>query len=184
MLDDGRLTDNKGRVVNFKNAIIIMTSNLGADIIQHNFENFNDERAASIIETTKLEVLQLLKKTIRPEFLNRIDESIVFTPLSKTEVKKIVEIQLKAVVALAQRNEISLSCSNEVVEYISDKGYDPQFGARPIKRLIQKEVLNQLSKDILAGEIGQGDLVVMDVFQEGIVFRNPLEDEIKKVIEQ
>jgi len=184
VLDDGRLTDNKGRVVNFKNAIIIMTSNLGADIIQHNFENFNDERAASIIETTKLEVLQLLKKTIRPEFLNRIDESIVFTPLSKTEVKKIVEIQLKAVVALAQRNEISLSCSNEVVEYISDKGYDPQFGARPIKRLIQKEVLNQLSKDILAGEIGQGDLVVMDVFQEGIVFRNPLEDEIKKVIEQ
>ena len=184
VLDDGRLTDNKGRVVNFKNTIIIMTSNLGADIIQQNFENFNDERAASIIETTKHEVLQLLRKTIRPEFLNRIDESIVFTPLSKSEVTEIVEIQLKSVEKLALKNEISLSYSNDVVDYISEKGYDPQFGARPIKRLIQKEVLNQLSKNILSGKISQGDVVVMDVFEEDIVFRNPLEDEIKKVIEQ
>lgn len=184
VLDDGRLTDNKGRVVNFKNAIIIMTSNLGADIIQQNFENFNDERAASIIETTKHEVLQLLRKTIRPEFLNRIDESIVFTPLSKSEVTEIVEIQLRSVEKLALKNEISLSYSNDVVDYISEKGYDPQFGARPIKRLIQKEVLNQLSKNILSGKISQGDVVVMDVFEEDIVFRNPLEDEIKKVIEQ
>lgn len=184
VLDDGRLTDNKGRNVNFKNAIIIMTSNLGAEIIQQNFENFDEKSAESIIETTKLEVLQLLRKTIRPEFLNRIDETIVFTPLSKKEVRSIVEIQLKSVEALALKNEISLSCTQEVVDYISDKGYDPQFGARPIKRLIQKEVLNQLSKDILASKVVQGDVVVMDVFEEDIVFRKPLEDEIKQAIEQ
>jgi len=182
VLDDGRLTDNKGRLVNFKNTIIIMTSNMGSEIIQQNFENFDDLRAEAIIENTKIEVLQLLKKTIRPEFLNRIDETIVFTPLSKAEVKEIVKLQLIGVEGLAKKNEIELSTSEDVIEYISEKGYDPQFGARPIKRLIQKEVLNQLSKDILSSKVVAGDVVVADVFNEQVVFRQPLKDEIQEAV--
>jgi len=182
VLDDGRLTDNKGRVVNFKNTIIIMTSNMGAEIIQENYEGYDDTDADSLHERTKTEVMGLLRKTIRPEFLNRIDETIMFTPLSRENVREIVKLQLKAVEKLAAKNEIQLSFSDEVVNYLSEEGYDPQFGARPIKRLIQREVLNQLSKGILGEEIGSGDVVVMDVFESKVVFRQPLENELKEAL--
>lgn len=182
VLDDGRLTDNKGRVVNFKNTIIIMTSNLGSEIIQNNFEDFNENKLEAIMETTRNEVLGFLRKTIRPEFLNRIDETILFTPLNKVEVTKIVELQLDALKDLAAKNDIELSHSKEVVEYLAEIGYDPQFGARPIKRVIQKQVLNNLSKAILGGNVKSGDVVVMDVFENEVVFRQPLEEEIQKAI--
>lgn len=182
VLDDGRLTDNKGRLVNFKNTIIIMTSNLGSQIIQENYENFEAQNAENLQEKTKQEVLGLLRKTIRPEFLNRIDETIMFTPLSKNDVKEIVRLQLKGVEKMAAKNNIELSFSEEVVDYLSEIGYDPQFGARPIKRVIQKQVLNKLSKDILGGKVSAGDVVVMDVFDDEVVFRQPLSDEINKAI--
>ena len=182
VLDDGRLTDNKGRVVNFKNTIIIMTSNLGSGIIQERFENLEDKNLDSVMESTKGEVLGLLRKTLRPEFLNRIDETIMFTPLNKEDVKKIVKIQLKGIEKLAAKNNISLTETDEVIDYLSEIGYDPQFGARPIKRALQREVLNQLSKDILASKIAPGDVVVMDVFESTVVFRKPLEEEIQQAI--
>ena len=182
VLDDGRLTDNKGRVVNFKNTIVIMTSNLGSQIIQDNYENFDESKSQTILENTKREVLSLLRKTIRPEFLNRIDETIVFTPLSKKEVKQIVKLQLIGVEKMAAKNDINISTSEEVIDYLAEIGYDPQFGARPIKRVIQKQVLNQLSRDILAGKVESGDVVVMDVFEGTIVFRQPLKNEIKEVV--
>ncbi|MAC94521.1 MAG: ATP-dependent chaperone ClpB [Flavobacteriales bacterium] len=182
VLDDGRLTDNKGRLVNFKNTIIIMTSNLGSQIIQENYENFEAQNAENLQEKTKQEVLGLLRKTIRPEFLNRIDETIMFTPLSKNDVKEIVRLQLKGVEKMAAKNNIELSFSEEVVDYLSEIGYDPQFGARPIKRVIQKQVLNKLSKDILGGKVSAGDVVVMDVFDNEVVFRQPLSDEINKAV--
>ncbi len=182
VLDDGRLTDNKGRVVNFKNTIIIMTSNLGSEIIQQNFENYNDSQFESVMEATRTDVLGLLRKTIRPEFLNRIDESILFTPLSKSHVKKIVNLQLTGLQKIAAKNNVELSYSNDLVDFIADLGYDPQFGARPIKRVIQRKVLNQLSKEILAGKIGAGDRSVVDVFENQVVFRTPLEEEIQEAI--
>ena len=182
VLDDGRLTDNKGRVVNFKNTIIIMTSNLGSQIIQENYDNYEENDAEALQERTKREVLGLLRKTIRPEFLNRIDETIMFTPLDKADVKQIVKLQLKGVEKMAAKNNIDLSTSDEVVDYLAEIGYDPQFGARPIKRVIQKQVLNQLSKDILAAKVSAGDVVVMDVFEDQVVFRKPLEDETKEVV--
>lgn len=182
VLDDGRLTDNKGRVVNFKNTIVIMTSNLGSQIIQENYENFNESESQRILENTKREVMSLLRKTIRPEFLNRIDETIVFTPLSKKEVKEIVKLQLVGVEKMAAKSDINISTSEEVIDYLAEIGYDPQFGARPIKRVIQKQVLNQLSKDILAGKVESGDVVVMDVFEGTIVFRQPLKNEINEVV--
>lgn len=182
VLDDGRLTDNKGRVVNFKNTIIIMTSNLGSQIIQENYEQLETKDSYDLQQKTKEAVLGLLRKTIRPEFLNRIDETIMFTPLSKKEVKKIVKLQLKAVEKMAANNNITLSTSEDLVNYLAEIGYDPQFGARPVKRLIQKEVLNQLSKEILAGKISAGDVVVSDVFENEVVFRQPLNEEIKQAI--
>ncbi len=182
VLDDGRLTDNKGRVVNFKNTIIIMTSNLGSDIIQEKFEDLDEKNIDTIMEYAKKEVMALLRKTLRPEFLNRIDETIMFTPLTKENVKEIVKIQLRGIEKLAAKNNISLTASDEVVDYLSEIGYDPQFGARPIKRALQREVLNQLSKDILASKVGPGDVVVMDVFEKQVVFRQPLENEIKEAI--
>ncbi len=183
VLDDGRLTDNKGRMVNFKNTIIIMTSNLGSHIIQENFENMNEKNRDSVVETTKTEVLGLLRKTIRPEFLNRIDETIVFTPLNRAEIKQIVKLQLKGIQKLAAKNEIKLSASEEAIDYLAEVGYDPQFGARPIKRVIQKQVLNKLSKEVLSGKIKVGDNIVLDVFESEIVFRKPIQEEIKEVIE-
>jgi len=182
VLDDGRLTDNKGRLVNFKNTIIIMTSNLGSQIIQENYDQYQENDAEALQERTKHEVLGLLRKTIRPEFLNRIDETIMFTPLSKADVKQIVKLQLKGVEKMAAKNNIDLSTSDEVVDYLAEIGYDPQFGARPIKRVIQKQVLNQLSKDVLAAKVTAGDVVVMDVFEDQVVFRKPLEDEIKEAV--
>jgi ATP-dependent Clp protease ATP-binding subunit ClpB len=182
VLDDGRLTDNKGRVVNFKNTIIIMTSNLGSDIIQEKFEDLDENKIDTVMEYAKKEVMALLRKTLRPEFLNRIDETIMFTPLTKDNVKEIVKIQLNGIEKLAAKSNISITATNEVINYLSEIGYDPQFGARPIKRALQREVLNQLSKDILASKIAPGDVVIMDVFENQVVFRQPLESEIKEAI--
>ena len=153
VLDEGRLTDNKGRVADFKNTIIIMTSNMGSQIIQENFEDINMQKRDEIIEKTKNEVVDLLKKTIRPEFLNRIDEIIMFTPLNKQEVTKIVKLQLELLTRMLKEKNIQFSATEDAIESLTEKGFDPQYGARPIKRVIQKEVLNELSKEILAGNI-------------------------------
>ena len=172
VLDDGRLTDNKGRVVNFKNTIIIMTSNMGSQIIQQNFENVNDKNKDEVVEKTKVEVLNLLRQTIRPEFLNRIDEVIMFQPLMKKEIKGIINIQLEDLKKLVEKNGIDLQFTDYALEYLADNGYDPQFGARPLKRLIQKQIVNQLSKKILGGDIDRTSPVIVDVFDGMVVFRN------------
>lgn len=172
VLDDGRLTDNKGRVVNFKNTIIIMTSNMGSQIIQENFENVNDQNKDEVVEKTKGQVLNLLRQTIRPEFLNRIDEVIMFQPLLKKEIKGIITIQLEDLKKLVEKNGIDLQFTDYALEYLADNGYDPQFGARPLKRLIQKQIVNQLSKKILGGDIDRTSPVTVDVFDGTVVFRN------------
>ena len=172
VLDDGRLTDNKGRVVNFKNTIIIMTSNMGSQIIQENFENVNDKNKDEVVEKTKGQVLNLLRQTIRPEFLNRIDEVIMFQPLLKKEIKGIITIQLEDLKKLVEKNGIDLQFTDYALEYLADNGYDPQFGARPLKRLIQKQIVNQLSKKILGGDIDRTSPVTVDVFDGTVVFRN------------
>ena len=172
VLDDGRLTDNKGRVVNFKNTIIIMTSNMGSQIIQDNFEKFTEKNKYEVVESTKAEVMNLLRQTIRPEFLNRIDEIIMFQPLMKKEIKGIISIQLNSLKKLVAQNGIDLQFSDYALDYLSENGYDPQFGARPLKRLIQKEIVNQLSKRILAGDIDKTRPVLVDVFDGTVVFRN------------
>lgn len=171
VLDEGRLTDNKGRMADFKNTIIIMTSNFGSNIIQEKFENFpkNPEKAG---ELAKLEVLSMLKQTIRPEFINRIDEIVLFTPLQLEDVKKIVHIQLKQISKMLAEQNIVLDATKEAIDYLSEKGFDPQFGARPIKRTLQKEVLNQLSKEILAGKIQADAVILLDAFDGALVFRN------------
>ncbi|MBS4041988.1 MAG: ATP-dependent chaperone ClpB [Flavobacteriales bacterium] len=171
VLDEGRLTDNKGRMADFKNTIIIMTSNFGSNIIQEKFENFpsNPEKAG---ELAKLEVLGMLKQTIRPEFINRIDEIVLFTPLQLADVKKIVQIQLKQISKMLSEQNIVLDATKEAIDYLSEKGFDPQFGARPIKRTLQKEVLNQLSKEILAGKIQADAVILLDAFDGALVFRN------------
>ncbi|MCB9360924.1 MAG: ATP-dependent chaperone ClpB [Flavobacteriales bacterium] len=172
VLDDGRLTDNKGRVVNFKNTIIIMTSNIGSHIIQDSFENLGDVDRDSVIEKTKMEVFGLLKKTIRPELLNRIDETIMFTPLTKDNIKEIVKIQLGGLAKLLTKNNITLSYTDEAVDYIAEIGYDPQFGARPVKRVLQKNILNELSKQLLAGTVQPESDIILDQFEGKFVFRN------------
>jgi len=173
VLDDGRLTDNKGRVVNFKNTIIIMTSNMGSHIIQENFEKINDKNREEVVDSTREEVLNLLKQTIRPEFLNRVDEVIMFQPLMRQEIKGIINIQLEQLKELAARNGgISLQFSDYALEYLAVQGYDPQFGARPLKRLIQKEIVNLLSKKILSGDIDKTKPVLVDVFDGVVVIRN------------
>ena len=172
VLDDGRLTDNKGRVVNFKNTIIIMTSNMGSHVIQEAFEKVTEKNKEAIVEKTKVEVMNLLKQTIRPEFLNRIDEVIMFQPLMKSEIKGIINIQLNQLKKLVAENGIELVFSNYLIDYLVENGYDPQFGARPLKRLIQKEIVNQLSKKILAGDIDKAKKVLIDVFDGVVVFRN------------
>jgi len=172
VLDDGRLTDNKGRVVNFKNTIIIMTSNMGSQIIQDNFENVTEKNKAEVVEGTRAEVMNLLRQTIRPEFLNRIDEIIMFQPLMKEEIKGIIKIQLDLLKDLVSKSGIQLAFSNYALEYLAENGYDTQFGARPLKRLIQKEIINQLSKRILAGDIDKTKPVLVDVFDGVVVFRN------------
>ncbi len=172
VLDDGHLTDNKGRVANFKNTIIIMTSNTGSHIIQEKFENLNDANRDMLIEESKQEVFALLKKTIRPEFLNRIDETIMFTPLSKTEVNEIVKLQLLSLKEMLIAKNIDLDFDDKAVEWLSDKGFDPQFGARPIKRVIQRDVLNLLSKEILKGNITPESKILVSLENDKIVFIN------------
>lgn len=172
VLDDGRLTDNKGRVVNFKNTIIIMTSNMGSTIIQDAFENVTEANRDEVVEKTKIEVVNLLKQTIRPEFLNRIDEVIMFQPLMKKEIKGIITIQLESLKQLVAKNGIELTFSDYLLDYLAENGYDPQFGARPLKRLIQKEIINQLSKKILGGTIDKTKPVLVDIFDNIVVFRN------------
>ncbi len=172
VLDDGRLTDNKGRVVNFKNTIIIMTSNIGSHLIMDAFEGVKEKDIETVAEKAKVEVMNLLRQTIRPEFLNRVDEIIMFQPLLRKEIAGIVKIQLNGLVKLVAESDINLQFSDYALEYLSEQGFDPQFGARPLKRLIQKEIVNQLSKRILAGDIDKSKPVLVDVFDNTVVFRN------------
>jgi len=173
VLDEGRLTDNKGRTADFKNTIIIMTSNMGSHLIQESFEKYKDTEEAT--EKAKEEVLQLLKQTVRPEFINRIDDIVMFTPLTQDNIKQIVRLQLGSIIKLVARENITLEATNEAIDYLAKRGYDPQFGARPVKRVIQKEVMNALSKEILQGNIKAGSLVLIDSFDNGLVFRNKTE---------
>ena len=170
VLDEGRLTDNKGRVADFKNSIIIMTSNMGSHIIQEKFEDAKDIESAS--EAARVEVMGLLRKTIRPEFLNRIDDIIMFTPLSKSDIKDIVGLQLANLKKMLTKQNITLDATEEAIDYLAAKGFDPQYGARPVKRLIQKEVLNNLSKELLSGRITSDSIVLLDSFDDQLVFRN------------
>jgi len=179
VLDDGRLTDNKGRVVNFKNTIIIMTSNIGSEIIQENYEKIDEKNHAQVLNKTRDAVMDLLKKSVRPEFLNRIDEVIMFEPLSRANVREIVKLQLDALMAKLADRDMLLTPSEDLVDHIAHMGYDPQFGARPIKRMIQKELLNELSRWIIEGKVETNTPMVIDVFDGTIVFRKPLEDESK-----
>ncbi len=172
VLDDGRLTDNKGRLVNFKNTIVIMTSNIGSQIIQENFENVTEKNKDEIVEKTKILVMDELKQTIRPEFLNRIDEIIMFQPLMKKEIKGIISIQLNDLKKIVAQNGIDLQFSDYALDYLAENGYDAQLGARPLKRLIQKQIINQLSKKILAGDVDKTSPVIVDVFDGTVVFRN------------
>ncbi|MBL0035568.1 MAG: ATP-dependent chaperone ClpB [Flavobacteriales bacterium] len=176
VLDDGRLTDNKGRVVNFKNTIIIMTSNIGSHIIQENFEDLEKKDVEAVVTKTQNEVMDLLRKTVRPEFLNRVDEVIMFRPLSKEDVRGIVVLQLQLLTQKLAEKDIHLIPSSELIAHIVHTGYDPQFGARPIKRMIQKELLNELSRQIIAGTIETGVPQVIDVFDGKIVFRKPIDE--------
>ena len=172
VLDDGRLTDNKGRTVNFKNTIIIMTSNLGSQYIQQQFEHLNDTNREEVIDKAKVAVMDMLKKTIRPEFLNRIDETIMFLPLTKEQIGGVVRLQLERVKDMLEPQGIELQWTDPAINYLSDIGYDPEFGARPVKRAIQRYVLNDLSKSLLAGTVNRDKPVVIDCFGEGLVFRN------------
>ncbi|MBL7888664.1 MAG: AAA family ATPase, partial [Bacteroidia bacterium] len=180
VLDDGRLTDNKGRVVNFKNTIIIMTSNMGSHLIQENFEKMDEFNKDEIMAKTKIEVFELLKKNIRPEFLNRIDETIMFTPLNREDVHRIVELQFNGIAKMLEENDIYMSATPEAIDWLAQLGFDPQFGARPVKRVMQKRVLNELSKQILAGKVQKDAKIVLDVFEKEFVFRNAIETDSAK----
>ena len=172
VLDDGRLTDNKGRTVNFKNTIIIMTSNLGSSYIQSQFEKINDSNHDRIVEDTKKEVMEMLKKTIRPEFLNRIDEIIMFQPLDKDQIKQIVRLQIKGIQKMLSDNGVTLQMTDEAVEFLAAAGFDPEFGARPVKRAIQRYLLNDLSKKLLAQEVDRTKPIVVERNADGLKFRN------------
>ena len=172
VLDDGRLTDNKGRVVNFKNTIIIMTSNIGSHLIQDAFESVSEENVEEVTEKAKVEVMNLLRQTIRPEFLNRVDEIIMFRPLMKKQIMDIVKIQLAGLQAMTAKNQVELEFTDYLLELLADQGFDPQLGARPLKRLIQKQIVNTLSKKLLSGEIDNSKKVLVDAFDGVVVFRN------------
>jgi ATP-dependent Clp protease ATP-binding subunit ClpB len=174
VLDEGRLTDNKGRLADFKNTIIIMTSNMGSAIIQEKFENLKGG-IDDATEAAKSEVLGLLKQTVRPEFINRIDEIVMFTPLTNANIREIVGLQLKSVTKMLAIQHITLDATPEVIDYLAQKGYDPQFGARPVKRVIQREVLNKLSKEILGGTIKTDSIILLDSLNGELVFRNQSE---------
>ncbi|HOW32576.1 MAG TPA: AAA family ATPase, partial [Bacteroidales bacterium] len=171
VLDDGRLTDNKGRTANFKNTIIIMTSNLGSNIIQENFEGMNDANREAVIDKTREEVFGLLKRTIRPEFLNRIDEVIMFSPLTLSEIEQVVGLQLGKVKAMLAGQDITLELTGDAMKLIAQLGYDPLFGARPLKRVLQHKVLNVLSKMILSGEITAGSSITIDQETDDFSYR-------------
>jgi ATP-dependent Clp protease ATP-binding subunit ClpB len=177
VLDEGRLTDNKGRVADFKNTIIIMTSNMGSHIIQETFENLKDLHSAT--EAARIEVMGLLRQTIRPEFLNRIDDIIMFTPLNKKDIYEIVKLQLDQLKKMVAKQHIIIDATEEAIQYLAEKGYNPQYGARPIKRTIQKEVLNNLSKELLSGAIKADSIVLIDSFDDGLVFRNQAEEMVQ-----
>ncbi len=172
VLDDGRLTDNKGRIANFKNTIIIMTSNIGSHIIQENMEHMTDENRDSVFEKTRKQVFELLKKSIRPEFLNRVDEFIMFKPLTQEEIKKIVELNINNITKAMAENNIKISASQNAIEWIAKQGYDPQFGARPIKRVLQRTILNELSKQILEGNIDKEKVIRIDKNENKLIFKN------------
>jgi ATP-dependent Clp protease ATP-binding subunit ClpB len=172
VLDDGRLTDNKGRVVNFKNTIIIMTSNIGSHLIQEAFEDVTDKNLEEITAQAQTEVMLLLKQTIRPEFLNRVDDIIMFSPLLRKQMASIVQIQLNQLKNLVAENGMQIAFTDYLIEYLSEQGFDMQFGARPLKRLIQKLVVNELSKQILSGTIDKTKKVLIDIFDGVVVFRN------------
>ena len=172
VLDDGRLTDNKGRTVNFKNTIIIMTSNLGSSYIQSQFEKINDQNHDQVVEETKAEVMNMLKKTIRPEFLNRIDETIMFQPLNKNEIEQIVRLQINGIKKMLEENGVTLQMSDQAVDFIATAGYDPEFGARPVKRAIQRYLLNDLSKKLLSQEVDRTKPIIVERSSEGLIFRN------------
>ena len=171
VLDEGRLTDNKGRVADFKNSIIIMTSNMGAELIQDRFQNATSV-TENLLEETKKEVLISLKKRVRPEFINRIDDIVMFTPLNASEIKEIVGLQLKGVTKLLAKQGIVIDATEQAIDLLAKKGYDPQYGARPVKRVIQREVLNELSKQILSAKIVTDSIVLIDAFEDDLVFRN------------
>jgi ATP-dependent Clp protease ATP-binding subunit ClpB len=172
VLDDGRLTDNKGRVVNFKNTIIIMTSNLGSDLIRENFENVKPENLDEVMEKTRMQVFELLKKTIRPEFLNRVDELIMFTPLNPTEIRQIVALQIDQIRRMLESNGVSLQLTDNALDFIAEEGYHPEFGARPVKRVIQRFLLNELSRELLAGKIQSDKPVLVDENDGLLTFSN------------
>ena len=172
VLDDGRLTDNKGRTVNFKNTIIIMTSNLGSQFIQQQFEKLDDNNRDQLIDETRSQVMEMLKKTIRPEFLNRIDETIMFLPLSKKEIANVVKLQINAIRKMLEPQGFRLEVTDAAIQYLAEIGYDPEFGARPVKRAIQRYVLNDLSKKILASEVSNDKPITIDSFGNSLVFRN------------
>ena len=172
VLDDGRLTDNKGRMVNFKNTIIIMTSNMGSPLIRDNFAKMTADNREETIEKTKNEVVELLKQTIRPEFLNRIDEIIMFTPLDEAEIEEIVGLQIRSIRKMLAANGITLEVTPAALRYLAEEGYDPEFGARPVKRVIHRMVLNQLSKDILAQKVDRDHPIIIDYDGNDIVFKN------------
>ena len=172
VLDDGRLTDNKGRTVNFKNTIIIMTSNLGSSYIQSQFEKINDQNHDQVVEETKAEVMNMLKKTIRPEFLNRIDETIMFQPLNKNEIEQIVRLQINGIKKMLEENGVTLQMSDQAGDFIATAGYDPEFGARPVKRAIQRYLLNDLSKKLLSQEVDRTKPIIVERSSEGLIFRN------------
>jgi ATP-dependent Clp protease ATP-binding subunit ClpB len=167
VLDDGRLTDNKGRVANFKNAIIIMTSNAGAHVIQENFAHLHSDNEEEIVEKTKEQVVALLRQTIRPEFLNRIDEIVMFKPLSSKEIRKIVDIQFKIIQKRLEESGIKIEATDTSLDKLAYLGYDPQFGARPLKRVMQREILNELSKEILAGRVKKDSIIELSLDKEG-----------------
>jgi ATP-dependent Clp protease ATP-binding subunit ClpB len=172
VLDDGRLTDNKGRVADFKNTIIIMTSNIGSHIIQENYSKVSDFSDETIQEQTRLDIMQLLRKTIRPEFLNRIDEILMFKPLSKKEIREIVLLQINHLKTLLEENNIEVKLTDYAIDALAEMGYDPQYGARPLKRIIQKHILNNLSKMILADKLTKDSEITIDVIDDEFVFYN------------
>jgi ATP-dependent Clp protease ATP-binding subunit ClpB len=184
VLDDGRLTDNKGRIVDFKNTIIIMTSNTGSHLIQQNFENIKEDKIEEVTEMSKHQVMDALKRIMRPEFLNRVDEIIMFRPLMREEIKEIVRLQLKQLKSKLEANDIHLEFTAHAIDWLAEEGFDPQYGARPLKRLINKEMVNELSKMLLAEKVEKGKSIVVDSLGDGIIFRNPIQTDTLDKISQ